>query len=124
MPRLTQLVVDSRQPASLARFWATALDDFDLREYDDDEIARLASIGRTPETDPCVILDGPSLEICFQEAKVPSMDKRPLHLDVSTSDRAQDQDHLVSLGASIIQQFKHHTWMNDPEGNDFCLTDA
>jgi hypothetical protein len=52
MARLTQLVVDSRTPASLARFWATALDDFEIRPYDDAEIARLAEMGRTPETDP------------------------------------------------------------------------
>jgi hypothetical protein len=124
MARLTQLVVDSRQPASLARFWAAALDGFEIREYDDQEIARLASIGRTPETDPCVILDGPALEICFQEVEVPSMNKRPVHFDISTPDRAHDRGHLVSLGASIVQEFEHHSWMQDPEGNDFCLTDA
>jgi len=44
MARLTQIVVDSRDPSSLARFWAAALDDFAIGAYDDDEIARLASI--------------------------------------------------------------------------------
>ena len=42
MARLKQLVVDCRQPALLARFWAAALEDFAVRGYDDDEIARLA----------------------------------------------------------------------------------
>jgi len=123
MARLTQLVVDSSRPASLARFWAAALDGFEIRAYDDDEIARLASEGRTPDTDPCVILDGPTLEICFQEVEIPPMDKRPLHLDISTADRAHDRDDLVALGASIVEEFEHHTWMRDPEGNDFCITD-
>ena len=123
MARLTQLVVDSRRPAPLARFWAAALDGFEVRAYDDEEIARLASIGRTPETDPCVIVDGPSLEICFQEVEVPPIGKRPVHLDISTPDRAHDRDHLVTLGASIVEEFEHHTWMRDPEGNDFCITD-
>jgi hypothetical protein len=121
MARLSQLVVDSRRPAPLARFWAAALDGFEIRPYDD-EIARLASEGRT-DTDPCVILDGPTIEICFQEVEVPPMDKPPVHLDNSTPDRVHDRDHLVALGASIVQEFDHHTWMRDPEGNDFCITD-
>ena len=124
MARLTQLVVDSRPPASLARFWAAALDGFSIREYDDQEIARLASIGRTPETDASVILDGPGLEICFQEVEAPIVEKRSLHLDISTKIRVHERSHLVSLGASIVQEFEHHTWMRDPDGNDFCLTDT
>ncbi len=124
MARLAQLVVDSREPSSLARFWAATLDDFEVRAYDDDEIARLASIGRTPETDPCVILDGPMLEICFQEVEVPAMRKRPMHIDIETSNRIEEQGRLVSFGASIVQDFERHTWMRDPEGNDFCLTDT
>ena len=124
MARLTQLVVDSRRPSSVARFWAAALDGFEIRAYDDQEIARLASFGLTPETDPCVILDGPNLEICFQEVDVPSMAKRPLHLDISTADRVNERSRLVSLGASIVQEFESHTWMRDPEGNDFCITDT
>jgi len=124
MARLVQLVVDSREPSSLARFWAAALDDFELRAYDDDEIARLASNGRTPATDPCVILDGSMLEICFQEIEVPAMRKRPMHIDIETSSRINERGRLVSLGASIVQEFETHTWMRDPEGNDFCLTDA
>ena len=124
MARLTQLVVDSRRPSSVARFWAAALDGFEIRAYDDQEIARLASFGLTPETDPCVILDGPTLEICFQEVDVPSMAKRPLHFDISTADRVNERSRLVSLGASIVQEFESHTWMRDPEGNDFCITDT
>lgn len=51
------------------------------------------------------------------------MDKRRLHPDISTPDRAHDRDHLVALGISIVQEFEHHTWMRDPEGSDFCITD-
>lgn len=123
MARLAQIVGDSRQPATLARFWAAALDEFEIRPYDDDEIARLASMGRTPDTDPSVILDGPCVEICFQEVEVPPLDKRPAHLDIATPDRAGERDRLVALGASVVQEFEDHTWMRDPEGNDFCVTD-
>ncbi|WP_116996477.1 VOC family protein [Desertimonas flava] len=123
MARLAQLVVDSRRPAQLARFWAAALDGYEIRPYDDDEIARLASMGRTPDTDPSVILDGPSVEICFQEVEVPLLRKRPLHLDIATPDRAGERARLTALGASVVQEFEHHSWMRDPEGNDFCITE-
>lgn len=123
MARLTQLVVDSRVPAALARFWAAALDDFEVRPYDNEEIVRLAGMGRTPETDPYVILDGPSFEVCFQEVAALPEAKRSLHLDISSPDRPLERDRLVSVGASIVQEFERHTWMRDPEGNDFCITD-
>jgi hypothetical protein len=123
MARFTQLVVDSRAPASLARFWAAALDGFEIRPYAEAEIARLAGIGRTPETDPSVIVDGPAFEVCFQEvADLPDV-KRAVHLDISTPNRPLERDRLVSLGASIVQEFDRHTWMRDPEGNDFCIAD-
>ena len=62
MARLVQIVVDCDHPAGLARFWATALDEFEVRAYDAAEIERLAQLGFTPETDPVVILDGPNLD--------------------------------------------------------------
>lgn len=43
--RLKQIVIDCHHPAGLAKFWAAALDDFDVRAYDDAEIARLAALG-------------------------------------------------------------------------------
>lgn len=123
MARFTQLVVDCRSPAALALFWAAALDEFEIRPYDDDEIARLAAMGRTPETDPCVIVDGPTFEICFQEVANLPHGKRAVHLDISTPHRRTERDRLVSLGAAIVQEFDGHTWMRDPEGNDFCVVD-
>ena len=86
MARLRQLVVDCREPSGrLARFGAAALDEFEIRAYGADEVARLASIGRTPETDPCVILDGPMLKICSQEIDdVSRRTKRPMHIDIDT----------------------------------------
>ncbi len=72
-----------KQPSALARFWAEALDEFEIRACDDDEIARLASIGRTPETDSCLIVDGPSLEICFR-------DRRPADGEATDAPRHRD----------------------------------
>jgi Glyoxalase-like domain len=75
MRRLKQIVIDCHHPAGLAKFWAAALDDFDVRAYDDAEIARLAALGFTPETDPVVLLDGPHIEICFQKVDLPPLTK-------------------------------------------------
>jgi hypothetical protein len=125
--RLKQLIVDCDHPAALARFWAAVLDDFDLRPYDDAEVARLAALGATPDTDPVVILDGPGLELCFQRVDVQQVEKNPVHVDVTVepgADRRTEVARLVALGASVREDFEAHTWMQDPEGNDFCVTDG
>lgn len=124
MARLKQLVVDARHPASLARFWVEVLDGFEIRPYDAAEVARLAGLGLTPETDPVVILDGPAgLEVCFQQVEVEPVRKKPLHVDLASADRSGQVARLVDLGATVVETFDAHTWLRDPEGNDFCLTD-
>jgi hypothetical protein len=124
MARLKQIVIDCHHPAALARFWAAALDDFEVRPYDAAEIERLAALGLTPETDPGVILDGPHVEMCFQQVDPPPTTKRPLHLDLRADDREGEVLRLTRLGASVAERFETHTWMRDPEGNDFCIVDA
>lgn len=123
MAKLIQLVVDCEHPASLARFWAEVLDDFAILPYDDDEVARLANLGLTPETDPTVILVGPGLELCFQQVDVVDVAKKPMHVDVATPHRAEEVQRFVALGATVRQDFDDHTWMSDPAGNDFCVVD-
>jgi hypothetical protein len=125
MAFLKQIVIDCEHPAGLAQFWSAALDNFEIRPYDDEEIARLAALGFTPATDPVVIVDGPGIEICFQ--KVPleaSLDKRRLHLDIASVDLESEVLRLVTLGATQVEKFNDHAWMRDPEGNDFCATKA
>jgi Glyoxalase-like domain len=124
MAMLKQIVVDCRHPAALARFWAAALDEFEIRDYDDAEIARLDALGFTPETDPSVILDGPNVELCFQRVDAVPTTKRPLHLDLRADDRKAEVQRLVALGAAVAERFESHTWMRDPEGNDFCVVDS
>jgi Glyoxalase-like domain len=123
MALLRQVVVDCRAPAELAKFWAAALDDFAVRPYDAAEIARLAEQGLTPETDPCVVLDGPHLELCFQQVPVQPRVKTPVHLDIASNDWLAEVDRLVELGAVVKERFPAHVWMQDPEGNDFCVVD-
>ncbi len=120
---LHEIVFDCEHPASLARFWTEVLDGFDVRPYDDAAIARLAERGLTPETDPIVMVDGPDLVLCFQKTDSASAAKNKVHLDVATAHRVDVVKQLCALRASVAAEFKEHTWLRDPEGNDFCLTD-
>jgi len=121
--RLDQIVFDSEHPASLARFWSAALDGFEIRPYDDTEVRRLAALGLTPESDPIVIVDGPMVELCCQRVDASRSTKNPVHLDIASAERDAEVARLVALGASMKERFAAHTWMHDPEGNDFCITD-
>ena len=122
--RLREIVFDCEHPAALARFWAAVLDGFDVRPYDHAEITRLAKLGFTPETDPCVMVDGPGLRIGFQRTDTSRAEKNRLHLDVGADDREAATELAVSLGATVVEVFDDNTWLRDPEGNDFCITDA
>ena len=64
MTRIDSITVDAEHPASLARFWAAALEGYAVRVYDEAEVARLAALGLTPETDPTVMIDGPGPTLC------------------------------------------------------------
>ncbi len=123
MGTLKQIVIDCRHPASLARFWAAALDGYEVLPYDDAETARLAKLGLTPESDPCVIVVGPGLELGFQQVDVVEAPKKPVHLDIAAPDRDREVERLVVIGATVKDRFVGHTWLLDPEGNDFCVTD-
>ncbi len=122
--RLSEIVFDCLHPATLAQFWAEALDEFAVRPYDAAEIARLAARGLTPETDDCVMVDGPEFVLGFQLGNPHRNGKIPVHLDFATPDREARVARLVTLGATVVESFGTHTWLTDPEGNDFCITDA
>lgn len=123
MARLTQIVVNCDAPPALARFWAEVLDDFEIRPYDKAEIERLGASGLSPESDPIVMLDGPGLEICFQQLETAPSAQQRLHLDLTAGDRVAEVRRLTRLGAQVRQEFERHSWMVDPEGNDFCVTE-
>jgi hypothetical protein len=123
MGKLKEIVFDCRRAAPLARFWAALLEDYAVRPYDDEEIARLAGLGFTPETDPVVMVDGPGPTLCFHEIERGRVQGR-IHLDVSVTGRDAERSRALGLGASIVREAENYTVMADPEGNHFCLVDA
>jgi len=114
--RFTELVVDCRDPESLAAFWAAVLDYRVLsREEDEVEIGPEAGFG------------GPAPTLVFGRVAEPKTGKLRLHIDVSPTDRDQDDElqRLLDLGArpADVGQTGEESWhvLQDPEGNEFCL---
>jgi len=118
--RITELVLDCRDPARLAAWWAEVLGWEVLDE--EDGVVEIGPPGQGPK--------GPVPTIVFSPTAEPKAGKLPLHLDVNATDRSQDEElqRLLELGATPVDvgQGPLRAEMNwhvlaDPEGNEFCL---
>ncbi|HEY9219647.1 MAG TPA: VOC family protein [Phenylobacterium sp.] len=119
MARIRDIVVDAEHPASLARFWAAALEGYAVRAYDEAEIARLAALGFTPETDPTVMVDGPGPTLCFQRMPGRTVGRNRWHLDLAGG--PEEVARLCGLGARVREVREGWTTLLDPEDNPFCV---
>jgi hypothetical protein len=114
--RFTELVVDCRDPESLAAFWAAVLD-YRVLSRDEEEV----------EIGPEAGFGGPAPTLVFGRVAEPKTGKLRLHIDVSPTDRDQDDElqRLLDLGArpADVGQTGEESWhvLQDPEGNEFCL---
>ena len=114
--RFSELVVDSRDPESLANFWAAVLD-YRVLGNEDGAI----------EIGPAEGFGGPAPTLVFAPVADPTPGKVRLHIDVNPTDRDQDAEleRLLGLGATPadVGQTAEHGWhvLQDPEGNEFCL---
>ena len=108
----------------MARFWADALEGYQVAPYDEDELRRLAELGiDDPEDDPTVLVEaGPGKPRYFfvlvPEGKVV---KNRVHLDLTADDPVAEVARLVRLGAVTAHEYEGWTQMADPEGNEFCV---
>jgi catechol 2,3-dioxygenase-like lactoylglutathione lyase family enzyme len=114
--RMSELVLDCRDPEMLARFWCDVLGYRELgREDGAIEIGPEAGFGGLA---PTLILS-PSSD--------PAPGKLRLHIDVNPTDRDQDAElqRLLEIGAvpADVGQTGEENWhvLADPEGNVFCL---
>jgi Glyoxalase-like domain len=124
MARLHDVVIDSRHPASIARFWAALLDGYQVAPYDEAELARLRDAGTfDPEDDPGVLVEAPGTlpRIFFQLVPEPKTGKNRVHLDLRCDRVADEAQRAIELGASTVAQYADHVVLRDPEGNEFCL---
>lgn len=125
MARIHDIVVDCRHPASLARFWAAVLDDYQVAPYDEVELDRLRSDGiDDPEDDPNVLVEaGPGVRPRFFFSLVPESKvvKNRMHLDLTADHPAAEVRRLVGLGARVLAEHEDWVTMADPEGNEFFV---
>lgn len=144
MARTWQLVIDAAEPDRLARFWAEALG-YVVQpppEGFDDWPSFLTTIG-VPESEfdsasAIVDPDGRGPRVFFQRVPESKAGKNRLHVDVPVSagpdappeervaDQEAERDRLVGLGATEVGPVEDlgGRWivMQDPEGNEFCIT--
>jgi hypothetical protein len=122
---LADIVFDSSQPAQIARFWAAALDGYQVAPYDDAELERLRTQGISDvEADPTVLVEpvtGGGPRFFFQLVPERKTVKNRVHLDLRADDTAGELRRLIELGAQLVAQHQHTILMSDPEGNEFCL---
>jgi hypothetical protein len=126
MARLHDIVVDAAHPASIARFWADALDGYAVAPYDAAELARLKAFGiNDPEDDPTVLVEprsGTGPRLWFQRVPEPKVVKNRVHLDLLATDAEAEIDRLTALGAKVMERHERLTILADPEGNEFCVS--
>ncbi|WP_026535912.1 VOC family protein [Arthrobacter sp. H14] len=107
------VVVDSRDPVSLARFWCAALG-YEVHEEYEEGIRIAPPDGGRP------LLD-------FLFVPEPKVTKNRMHLDLrpTDTDQAGEVVRLESLGARRVNvgQGPEVDWvvLSDPEGNEFCV---
>jgi hypothetical protein len=125
MAAIRDVIFDSRHPASIARFWAAAIDGYRVAPYDDAELARLRSLGiNDPEDDPAVLVEpvtGRGPRLFFQRVPEARTVKNRVHLDLDAADADAEADVLTRLGARILARYEDWITLADPEGNEFCI---
>lgn len=115
--RISELVLDCRDPEALARFWCEALD-FVVLDRDADGSVEIGARDGFGGRQPTIILG---------RTDRPERAKPRLHIDLSPTDREQaaELERLLALGARPVDigQTGRESWevLADPEGNEFCL---
>lgn len=118
--RVSELVLECREPEVLARFWCAVLDFVVLDREEDGSI----------EIGPREGFGGPQPTIILSPQDAPQPGRSRLHLDVNATDRDQgdELERLLALGArpADVGQTGEEPWhvLADPEGNAFCLLRA
>lgn len=71
------------------------------------------------------VLRGEHVNVSLQLASAPVRARDQMHLDLYSTEQAEDVMRLAGLGAQVVRE--HHepgddyVVMTDPEGNEFCV---
>jgi len=120
--KFTELAIDCADPSGLARFWCSVLN-YEVQDEDDG----IVTIGPPVAPDGQHHLGPVPPTLTFAHVPEGKTVKNRLHLDVSPTDREQDEEvrRLLGLGArhADVGQGPDVSWvvLADPEGNEFCV---
>jgi hypothetical protein len=116
--RLTSVVLDSADPATLARWWAAALG-WSVSSHDEN----------ANESDVEPPSGEPGIELTFVPVADERVVKNRIHLDLRSRTLAEQDDLILrlmtagALEADIGQGNVPWAVLTDPEGNEFCVLD-
>ena len=124
------VVIDCRDIAAQARWWAQTLD-YQIVYEADDEVAVIPKWASVEEiVDPSVWREQPQ-GLVFVPVPEGKTAKNRLHIDLaphSSQDRDAQIEELIARGATRVDvgQPRDVTWtvLADPEGNEFCVLSA
>ena len=111
--RLEEIVVDCRDPVTLAQWWQTATG-WQVVGEDSDGVELAPAPGQMPS-------------MLFTQVAGRKRHKNRLHLDWVPDDQHAEVERLLGLGASRVdigQGSASWVVMADPEGNEFCILAA
>jgi glyoxalase superfamily protein len=108
--RLGSIVINCASIEVMTSFWSQALD---LR------------VGPVSESGDFRMLAGEIVQISLQRAQVPVTARDQMHLDLYTSEQADEVSRLLSLGATFVRHHEDpdddYVVLADPEGNLLCV---
>lgn len=109
--RVDEIVVDCRDPANLATFWAAL--------FGAESKIRDATWATVRESDS-------GLVVAFQQVPEPKAGKNRVHIDIRVAHLGEAVAACVALGAAPDGPIRtddegSFQVMTDPEGNEFCL---
>lgn len=111
--RLGNITFDCENPIAMSAFWSSAIG----RTVDDGASEFFASIGTAEDVRPRWL---------FVQVPEGKTAKNRCHLDLESDDRKAEIERLVALGATHVADKDEWdfewTVMNDPEGNEFCIS--
>lgn len=108
--RFVSTVINCADLECMTRFWSGALGLVPSSAEPDDDFR---------------VLRGDHVNLSLQVASTAVTARDQMHLDLYTSDQADEVERFIGLGAKVVRHNRDpeddYVVMTDPEGNEFCV---